>query len=77
MIQVSYVRVLFYLFPPLFLTAFPLTAQMAGETRFLMRTDLAAFTAEALDPGSKSHVLGLELDASLIWAPFSDLGLSA
>jgi hypothetical protein len=50
---------------------------ITGDARFLMRTDLATFTAEALDPGSKSHVLGLELDASLIWAPFSDLGLSA
>jgi hypothetical protein len=50
---------------------------VTGETIFLMRTDLATFTAEALDPGSKSHVLGLELDASLIWAPFSDLGLNA
>jgi hypothetical protein len=50
---------------------------LAGETNFLMRTDLATFTAEGLDPGSKSHVLGLELCLSAIWAPFSDLGLTA
>ncbi|MDR1099724.1 MAG: hypothetical protein LBL28_04510 [Treponema sp.] len=47
------------------------------ESNFLMRTDLATFTAEGLDPLSESHVLGLELYLSLIWAPFSDLGLSA
>jgi hypothetical protein len=47
------------------------------ETGFLMRTDLATFTAEGLDPGSKSHLLGLEIYLSLIWTPFSDLGLTA
>jgi hypothetical protein len=47
------------------------------ETNFLMRTDLASFSAEGLDPVSESHVLGLEMYLSLIWAPFSDLGLSA
>ncbi|MDR0623787.1 MAG: hypothetical protein LBG10_05090 [Treponema sp.] len=47
------------------------------ETNFLMRTDLATFAAEGLDPGSESHLLGLEIVLSLIWAPFSDLGLTA
>ncbi|MDR1278374.1 MAG: hypothetical protein LBK02_06460 [Treponema sp.] len=47
------------------------------ESSFLMRTDLATFTAEGLDPLSESHLLGLELYLSLIWTPFSDLGLSA
>jgi hypothetical protein len=47
------------------------------ETNFLMRTDLATFTAEGLDPGSKSHLLGLEMCLSLVWTPFSDLGLTA
>jgi hypothetical protein len=47
------------------------------EANFLMRTDLATFAAEGLDPDSRSHVLGLEICLSLVWAPFSDLGLSA
>jgi hypothetical protein len=47
------------------------------ETNFLMRTDLATFAAEGLDPDSKSHLLGLEMRLSLVWTPFSDLGLSA
>jgi hypothetical protein len=41
-----------------------------------MRTDLATFSAEGLDPDSASHLLGLELLINLIWAPFSDLGLT-
>ncbi|MDR2258679.1 MAG: hypothetical protein LBE14_05975 [Treponema sp.] len=47
------------------------------ETNFLMRTDLATFTAEGLDPGSESHLLGLEIVLSLIWTPLSDVGLTA
>jgi hypothetical protein len=50
---------------------------LVNEAGFLMRTDLATFTAEGLDPGSKSHLLGMELCLSLIWAPFSDLALNA
>jgi hypothetical protein len=46
------------------------------ETNILMRTDLATFSAEGLDPNSDSHMLGMELFFNVIWAPFSDLGLT-
>jgi hypothetical protein len=42
-----------------------------------MRTDLASFAAEGLNPASKSHLLGPEICLSLVWTPFSDLGLNA
>jgi hypothetical protein len=46
------------------------------ETTFLARTDLATFSAEGIDPGSDSHLLGLEMFVSLVWVPVSDLGFT-
>jgi hypothetical protein len=46
------------------------------ETNLLMRTDLATFSTEGINPDSKSHALGMEIFVSLVWVPLSDVGLT-
>ena len=50
-----------------------LSAEVGGS--YFIRTDATSFTAPYLE--DDSYPLGLELDTSVVWVPFSDLSVSA
>jgi hypothetical protein len=52
----------------------PSLAAEAG-CRYFIRTDSITFSDPAVD-GDDSYMIGLEADAAILWAPFSDLSVS-